>query len=173
MILWLQYIRQPSYAVVDLRKLSSTASFGRKIPLFIHLFRPNEHRHLTMKRLLSLLEPVFAEEGSNKRKFQNEIYAYFVKYIREVASGRRENMCLEKICSFITGIDNEPVLGFERKPHIDFVEAVNGFIPTASTCVNELRLPTPCLIHPLSKDVVVNLFNLYDFAFCNTYFGLI
>ena len=67
--------------------------------------------------------------------------------------GRREKVNLEKICLFVTGNDNEPVLGFERKPTIEFSEAINGFIPTALTCINRLTLPAPTLEYPLTKEV--------------------
>ena len=34
---------------------------------------------------MSVLKPVFSEEGSNKRKFENEVYSAFMKYLRKVA----------------------------------------------------------------------------------------
>lgn len=52
----------------------------------LHLFRPSEARVLSMKMLTTLLKPCFSETGSNKRQFENEVYAAFTKYLREAAS---------------------------------------------------------------------------------------
>ena len=38
-----------------------------------------------MKRFINLLIADFAAEGSNERKFQNEVYSKFIKYAREAA----------------------------------------------------------------------------------------
>ena len=38
-----------------------------------------------MKRFINLLKADFAAEGSNERKFQNEVYSKFLKYAREAA----------------------------------------------------------------------------------------
>ena len=51
-----------------------------------HLFRPNENTQMTFRRLVSLLKPVFAEDGSNERTYQNKVYNVFLKYLREVGS---------------------------------------------------------------------------------------
>ena len=51
-----------------------------------HLFRPNENTQMTFRRLTSLLKPVFAEDGSNERTYQNKVYNVFLKYLREAGS---------------------------------------------------------------------------------------
>ena len=51
-----------------------------------HLFRPNENAQMTFRRLVSLLKPVFAEDGSNERTYQHKVYNVFLKYLREVGS---------------------------------------------------------------------------------------
>ena len=51
-----------------------------------HLFRPNENTQMTFRRLVSLLKPVFAEDGSNERTYQNKVYNVFFKYLREAGS---------------------------------------------------------------------------------------
>ena len=85
--------------------------------------------------------------------------------------GRRgENISLEKILSFVTGIDEEPLLGFEMDPSIQFINNQNGFIPTSSTCINQLKLPVPSIQNPLINEQ--SLFRMYDYAFSNKYFGL-
>ena len=45
----------------------------------------------------------------------------FVKYIRQVASGRRPPVTLSSILIFVTGAAEEPVLGFTKQPTITFV----------------------------------------------------
>lgn len=82
----------------------------------MHLFRKVEKATLTLKQLTSLLEPDFSEEGTNSRKFEGEAYSIFIKYLREVARGRREDLTLEHILQFTTGVDEEPVLGFSSHP---------------------------------------------------------
>ena len=51
-----------------------------------HLFRPNENGQMTFRRLVSLLKPVFAEDGSNEPTYQNKVYNAFLKYLREAGS---------------------------------------------------------------------------------------
>ena len=73
------------------------------------------------------------------------------------------------ILKFVTGTDEEPVLGFALHPSIKFVESESEMIPTASTCINQLRLPRPSVGLKLLEES--QLFNLYDYAFTNDYFG--
>ena len=51
-----------------------------------HLFRPNENTQMTFRRIVSLLKPNFAEDGSNERLYQNKVYNIFVKYLREAGT---------------------------------------------------------------------------------------
>ena len=51
-----------------------------------HLFRPNENTQMTFRRIMSLLKPNFAEDGSNEHLYQNKVYNIFVKYLREAGS---------------------------------------------------------------------------------------
>ena len=51
-----------------------------------HLFRPNENTQMTFRRIVSLLKPNLAEDGSNERLYQNKVYNIFVKYLREAGS---------------------------------------------------------------------------------------
>lgn len=76
---------------------------------------------------------------------------------------------LGHVFQFATGTDEEPVLGFVLHPSLRFVEVTTSFIPTANTCINCLNLPRPSVDIPLpSQDM---LFNLYDHAFVNAFFG--
>ena len=72
--------------------LISLLQMVKEFPLLKHLFRPNESACLTLKKLILLLKPVFAEIGSNSRMYQDAVYAKFLKYLREVASKLKENI---------------------------------------------------------------------------------
>ena len=41
---------------------------------------------MTFRRIIALLKPNFAEDGSNERLYQNKVYNFFVKYLRETGS---------------------------------------------------------------------------------------
>ncbi|XP_070581511.1 uncharacterized protein [Ptychodera flava] len=140
-----------------------------KIPTFVHLLRPNESSALTIKKTISLFSVDFSPEGSNNRMYENKVYSLFLKYLREVASGRRGSLTLNHILQFATGTDEEPVLGFTIRPSIVFIEVETSFIPTANTCINSMHLPRPNNSSDLpSQD---KLFELYDLAFVNAFFG--
>lgn len=83
--------------------------------------------------------------------------------------GRRGAVNLSSILRFATGTDEEPILGFTIHPSISIVEA-SSFLPTANTCINHLNLTIPAQGED-APDVNL-LYNLFDFAFSNTYFGL-
>lgn len=72
---------------------------------------------------------------------------------------------------FCTGTDEEPILGFSLHPSLVFAEVLPeyAFIPTANTCINRMTLPRASLSMPLPQPD--HLFNLYDYAFANSYFG--
>ena len=40
---------------------------------------------LTLKRMITMLKPIFSGEGTNALIFEKEVYGYFVKYLRETA----------------------------------------------------------------------------------------
>ena len=83
--------------------------------------------------------------------------------------GRRAGLSLGSVLQFTTGADNEPALGFTIHPSLTFVEATTSFFPSANTCISCITLPHPsmdCSLPPKEK-----LFNLYDLAFSNAYFG--
>ena len=96
--------------------------FGRVYPMLLYLLRPCSIVSLTVRKLLFLLEADFSEEGCNLLVYEKAIYAKFVKYVRDVSSGRRI-VTLENILEFVTGASEEPPLGFARKPRIQFPEA--------------------------------------------------
>ena len=94
---------------------------------------------------------------------------WFISFI--LIGGRRGAVSLGHILKFITGTDEEPVLGFALHPSITFVEAESEskMIPTASTDINQLRLPRPSVGLKLLEES--KLFSLYDYTFTNNYFG--
>ena len=94
---------------------------------------------------------------------------FFSPFFFIISGGYRGTIALADILRFATGAENEPILGFAIQPSIAFVEAMNGFVPTANTCVNLLQLPRPTANLPLPAPEV--LFNMYDFAFANAFFG--
>ncbi|KAK2556204.1 hypothetical protein P5673_021810 [Acropora cervicornis] len=114
-----------------------------QLPMFLCLLRPSQAEMLTVKKVTHLLKPEF--------------------------SGRRAGLSLGSVLQFTTGADNEPALGFTIHPSLTFVEATTSFFPSANTCISRITLPHPsmdCSLPPKEK-----LFNLYDLAFCNAYFG--
>lgn len=140
----------------------------QELPMLHHLLQNHNERKLTVPMLLNLLKPKFSEDGSNKLKYEKEVYHLFVRYLREVASGRRL-FPLGQVLAFVTGSTEEPVLGFSIAPAIEFVQAEVGFLPTAHTCSNMLSIPMGTTNKPLPPQD--ELFNLYDLAFSQTYFG--
>ncbi|VDI42199.1 Hypothetical predicted protein [Mytilus galloprovincialis] len=132
-------------------------------PTIGYLFQQNSGR-LTVGKLIHILKPEFAEAGTNKRTAEERLYSSFVKYIRKSAAGQRGQVTLEKILQFSTGSPEEPVLGFSIAPRVNFA-AINGDFPTASTCINQLTLPVTLK----NED---ELFEKFDMAFMNNYFGL-
>ena len=90
--------------------------FARKFPMFLYLLRPPQNNaKLTVPLIVHLLKPTFSEEGSNCLKYEKAVYSKFVKYLRDVASGRRVTT-LENILEFVTGASEEPLLGFTQQP---------------------------------------------------------
>ena len=91
----------------------------QKVPVLLHLVRPTTHK-LAARMLLNLLSPKFSEEGSTCYLREKQVYALFVKYVREVSSGRRDGITLSNVLVFVTGASEEPVLGFVLHPSIKF-----------------------------------------------------
>ena len=179
-----QYILQLQKGLEMLGMLSAL----QQLPMLSHLLRPGSQMALNVQKLLHLLQAKFSEEGSNSRAQEKECYQIFIKYVREVASGRRfvngSNLGLSDILSFVTGASEEPPLGFQLHPSIEFTHPKelkrNGqegeasfadcFVPTARTCVNVLSLPRGTFQFPLPT--MEKLFALYDEVFCQKFFGV-
>ncbi|XP_056003517.1 uncharacterized protein LOC125657381 [Ostrea edulis] len=146
-------------------------SICMQLPSFLYLFQKHS-LPLTFRMLTFLLKPQFSQEGSNNIEVEKKVYAAFVRYLREVASGRREHLSLANVLQFVTGADEEPLLGFKIPPTIQFPEVMNSFIPTANTCINSLQLPRPKPDLNVNFPLDEKLFELYDYAFLNLFYGL-
>ena len=144
---------------------------------FLFLLQPSNSNLLTTRKLNLLLKANFSEEGSNKRLLENAIYGFFNRYTREVAAGRRNGLCLEDILRFTTGTPEEPPLGFGISPCIEFAQVADlaaaknkwAYLPTSNTCINKVTFPVGVVGVQLPEDP--DLFEVYDHAFLNKYFG--
>ena len=63
------------------------------------------------------------------------------------------------------------MLGYKMNPSIHFVLPGRGFLPMANTCINCLKIPRGSHDIPLPSEE--DLFDLYDCAFLNSYFGAV
>ena len=145
------------------------------LPTFLHLFRPSPASMLSRRKLLDLLKPQFSEVGSNARTNENSTYQAFLRYVQEAASGRREAVSLSHILQFSTGTDEEPPLGFSISPTIEFPQSEGSsawsFLPMANTCSNTLHLPRCVSSQNCQLPDDKELFQMYDYAFCSSFFG--
>jgi len=94
----------------------------QEVPILLHLLTPTKHK-LAVRMLLNLLTPEFSEEGSTAYLREKKVYALFVKYMREVSSGRRGGITLSDVLIFVTAAAEEPVLGFTLHPSITFISS--------------------------------------------------
>lgn len=79
-------------------------------------------------------------------------------------------MNLTNVLRFVTGAEEEPVLGFTIHPSLHFVPGGPGpFLPSANTCSNRLNLPVATNVSPLPP--TKELFESFDMAFLNAFFG--
>ncbi|XP_065934567.1 uncharacterized protein [Magallana gigas] len=154
----------------------------------------DEIKSITDKDLRKTLEVNFynecaSDQGGPRKEFFRLVLSavkekYFDKGLREhlakdyvtvgkIMGGRRGDVSLQHILQFVTGASEEPILGFCHPPSIEFVKPRDDtrFIPTANTCINSLKLPRGTLEIKLPADE--ELFSLYDYAFLNTFYGLI
>ena len=147
---------------------------GNALPTFLHLFRASHPSMLSRRKLISLLAPKFSEEGSNARRDENVAYQAFLRYCQQAGSGLRESVTLNHILQFVTGTDEEPCMGFNISPSIQFITATDSrvwcFLPIANTCSNILHLPR-CFSGQASLPNDKELFEIYDCAFSSGFFG--
>lgn len=59
---------------------------GKQLPIFLHLLRRDPGSTVITLKKITILKPLFSAEGSNARKYEGDVYAAFLKYMREAAS---------------------------------------------------------------------------------------
>ncbi|XP_050414897.1 uncharacterized protein LOC126828862 [Patella vulgata] len=117
---------------------------------------------LTYSSLIKLFEVNFSEEGSNGRQFEMAVYRLFLDYVKEVAG-------IQSLLQFVTGSPEVPILGYKLPPKICFCFVdTESIISTSSTCSVKLFLPKQT--GNKTRDQV---FDLFDYAFSNSYFGIV
>ena len=79
--------------------------------------------------------------------------------------GRRPSVTLEKVLKFITGSEEEPVLGCGIDPHVVFDRVAKSFLPTRNTCVNKLTLPVGDMVPPNHAEIYVLQLKLHSTPF--------
>lgn len=100
-----------------------------------------------------------------KMKIPNVVKSIFT-------GGRREQLSMANILQFVTGADEEQVLGFRIPPTFQFPEVIHSFLPTANTCIDSLQVPRPKQGIDASFPEDAELIALYDYATSNLYCGL-
>nr|XP_058969518.1 uncharacterized protein LOC131795926 [Pocillopora verrucosa] len=138
-------------------------------PSLSFLFRKTAVLPMTYPKLVKLLDPIFSDEATNQRQREERTYRLFLNYLKEVSAGRRVdgNISLHSILKFVTGCENEPVLGFQMKPTICFDTNMPSCLPMGNTCISRLTLPIGENVSMTKEEV----FSFFDYAFANDYFG--
>ncbi|VDI71773.1 Hypothetical predicted protein [Mytilus galloprovincialis] len=95
---------------------------------------------------------------TKKRKLRNQ-----------PSGGRRSDENLAKVLKFATSVEEEPILGFTLHPRLHFSER-KSHLHTGNTCLNRLMLTVPENEGKVPEEDV--LFNFFDYAFSNAYYGL-
>ncbi|KAK7093007.1 hypothetical protein V1264_006071 [Littorina saxatilis] len=138
-------------------------------PTFRNLFTPIDQPKLTLKKMTLLLKPKMSPEGSNKHKQEMKVMKNFLAYLKEVSAGRRNNgnVTLAKVLRFVTAEEQEPPLGYEMNPSIEF-KVMPSWYPTASSCGNILFLTAYGEMPERQR-----MFEIFDMAFDTPqHFGL-
>ena len=92
----------------------------KNFPVLKNIFYKSITFKLNPKFLLDTIKAKFSSEGSTVYSREKKIYTLFVRYLREVASGRRGNITLGDILQFVTGCEDMPLLGFSEQPTMKF-----------------------------------------------------
>ncbi|CAH3153862.1 unnamed protein product, partial [Pocillopora meandrina] len=129
------------------------------------LFRKTAVLPMTYPKLVKLLDPNFSDEATNRRQREEKTYRLFLNYLKEVRLDG--NISLHCILKFVTGCENEPVLGFQMKPTICFDTNMPSCLRMGNTCISRLTLPIGENVSMTKEEV----FSFFDYAFANDYFG--
>ena len=74
---------------------------------------------------------------------------------------------MEDILKFATCSEFEPALRFAIHTLLEFTDNMYSWIPNANTCINRLTLPIG------QEAPNIDVFEKYDLAFKNDYFGIV
>ena len=85
------------------------------------------------------------------QSFKKELFLNFYLLTVLFLGGKKGNGQFRKDLQFVTGCDEEPPLGFGINPYFAFVLSETSFLPSASTCINQLNLPRGDHASQLSK----------------------
>lgn len=129
-----------------LEGMNSIGNFGNVVMEHEEVFAAilgNKQPKLTSVMFMSLYELFRSEEGSNKRKQEDDTVYCFELFIKDLEEGEAGNLILEDLIVFITGADAVPPLGFEKKISIEFYDFTGNVRrrPWSSTCGLTLHLP--------------------------------
>ncbi|XP_013390744.1 uncharacterized protein LOC106159097 isoform X2 [Lingula anatina] len=139
-----------------------------KLPTLRMIFKES-NASLTFPKIQRLLKAEFSAPQSSRRREEEHVYGQFLRYLREVA-GRRKSVTLGHILAFCTGAREIPSLGFPSDITLTFSIGTESMLPTASTCIMQMNLKIPAL--GVERPPQEFIYNLWDLAFSNTFFGL-
>ncbi|KAK2814699.1 hypothetical protein Q5P01_000632 [Channa striata] len=108
-------------------------------PLFCH-----EPSPLTAEMMDHLFHIRLSEMGSNKRRAEELVVAFWRDYLQDVEEQEGPSK-LGKILAFATGASVIPPVGFSPQPLVEFLHdqslSPKLCLPMANTCINCLKLP--------------------------------
>ena len=116
--------------------------------------------------------PIEIFHRARKKNWNSELYeciTNFCFFLFSAGRGVDGNISLHSILKFVTGCENEPVLGFQMKPTICFDTNMPSCLPMGNTCISRPTLPIGENVSMTKEEV----FSFFDYAFENDYFGLL
>ena len=114
--------------------------------------------------------PIEIFHRARKKNWDSELYeciTNFCFFLFLAGRGVDGNISLHSILKFVTGCENEPVLGFQMKPTICFDTNMPSCLPMGNTCISRLTSPIGENVSMTKEEV----FSFFDYAFANDYFG--
>ncbi|KAM4528196.1 G2/M phase-specific E3 ubiquitin-protein ligase [Odontesthes bonariensis] len=107
------------------------------LPVMCYIPKP-----LTADQLDRLFHIRWSEEGSNKKRVEETVVAFWRDYLQDIEEEDGSKK-LGDILAFATGSDAVPPIGFSPQPSLEFLHPSGGAekFPVANTCISCLRLP--------------------------------
>ncbi|XP_013394107.1 uncharacterized protein LOC106161631 [Lingula anatina] len=115
-----------------------------KLPTLRMIFKES-NASLTFPKIQRLLKAEFSAPQSSRCREEEHVYGQFLRYLREVAAGRRKSVTLGHVLAFCTGAREIPSLRFPSDITLTFSLATDSMLPTASTCIMQMNLKIPAL----------------------------